>query len=78
MPSASPRFASTRKPSARPILGKLIYEVGKDPQHATRHDWFLALALAVRDRLVDGWMDTTRDGLRRRPQAGLLLSAWSS
>ena len=44
----------------RAILGKLIYQVGKDPQHATRHDWFFALALAVRDRLVDGWMTTTR------------------
>ena len=54
------------------ILGKLIYQVGKDPQHATRHDWFFALALAVRDRLVDGWMTDHADGLRRRPQAGLL------
>ena len=44
----------------RAILGKLIYQVGKDPQNATRHDWFFALALAVRDRLVDGWMTTTR------------------
>ena len=42
------------------ILGKLVYAVGKDPRHATRHDWFFALALAVRDRLVDGWMATTR------------------
>ncbi len=42
------------------ILDKLIYSVGKDPDHATRHDWFFALALAVRDRLVDGWMDSTR------------------
>ena len=44
----------------RSILGKLIYQVGKDPHHATRHDWFVALALAVRDRLVDAWMTTTR------------------
>ncbi|MEK0085366.1 glycogen/starch/alpha-glucan phosphorylase [Benzoatithermus flavus] len=42
------------------ILAKLIYQVGKDPKTATRHDWFVALALAVRDRLVDGWMATTR------------------
>jgi starch phosphorylase len=42
------------------ILGKLIYSVGKDPRNATRHDWFTALAFAVRDRLVDGWMATTR------------------
>src|SRR4051812_24743595 len=43
------------------VMAKLIYQVGKDPEHATRHDWFFALALAVRDRLVDGWMATTRD-----------------
>ncbi|HET6467966.1 MAG TPA: glycogen/starch/alpha-glucan phosphorylase [Geminicoccaceae bacterium] len=43
------------------ILDKLVYAVGKDPAHATRHDWFVAMALAVRDRLVDGWMATTRE-----------------
>src|SRR3954469_13257740 len=51
------------------ILDKLVYAVGKDPRHATRHDWFVALALAVRDRLVDGWMATTRqvyEGDRKR------------
>lgn len=42
------------------ILAKLAYAVGKDPARATRHDWFLAVALTVRDRLVDGWMATTR------------------
>ena len=40
--------------------------------NATRHDWFFALALAVRDRLVDGWMTTTRTIYDARPQAGLL------
>jgi starch phosphorylase len=42
------------------ILGKLIYSVGKDPAHATPHDWFFATALACRDRMVDGWMAATR------------------
>ena len=42
------------------ILEKLVYHVGKDPATATRHDWFIALALTVRDRLVDGWMSSTR------------------
>ncbi|MFO1073313.1 MAG: glycogen/starch/alpha-glucan phosphorylase [Geminicoccaceae bacterium] len=42
------------------ILERLIYHVGKDPGTATRHDWFMALALTVRDRLVDGWMATTK------------------
>jgi starch phosphorylase len=42
------------------ILDKLVYSVGKDPTNATRHDWFSATALAVRDRLIDAWMATTR------------------
>jgi starch phosphorylase len=55
---ASPRLDQDELEKA--ILAKLIYQVGKDPKTATRHDWFIALALAVRDRLVDGWMATTR------------------
>jgi starch phosphorylase len=42
------------------ILGKLVYSVGKDPAHATPHDWLFATALACRDRMVDGWMAATR------------------
>jgi len=51
------------------VLDKLIYMVGKDPDHARDHDWFVATALAVRDRLVERWMDATRrtyrDGRKR-------------
>ena len=43
--------------------------VGKDPGHAHEHDWLVATALAVRDRVVDRWMDATRhtyrDGRKR-------------
>ncbi len=42
------------------ILAKLTYEVGKDPAHASEHDWFEAVALAARDQLVEHWMDHTR------------------
>src|SRR5215207_267953 len=56
------------------ILGKLIYNVGKDPQNATRHDWFVALALAVRDRLVDGWMESTRSVYERDQKRVYYLS----
>ncbi|WP_244610624.1 glycogen/starch/alpha-glucan phosphorylase [Microvirga pakistanensis] len=38
------------------ILAKLTYGVGTNPAHATDHDWFLATALAVRDRAMDRWM----------------------
>lgn len=44
----------------RSILDKLIYTVGKDPAHAVTRDWCVALSLAVRDRVVDGWMPATR------------------
>lgn len=39
---------------------KLLYVVGKDPAHASIHDWYIATALSVRDRIVDRWVDTTR------------------
>ena len=35
------------------ILRHLTYTIGKDPGHATIHDWRLALSFAVRDRIVD-------------------------
>ncbi len=43
------------------ILAKLTYTIGKDPTRARGHDWYVATALAVRDRVVDSWMATTRE-----------------
>jgi starch phosphorylase len=31
---------------------------GKLPQHATRNDWYMALAYAVRDRMMDRYIAT--------------------
>lgn len=42
------------------ILRHLIYSVGKDISHAVTRDWCVALSLAVRDRMTEGWIDTTR------------------
>jgi starch phosphorylase len=33
---------------------------GKLPQHATRHDWYMALAYTVRDRMMHSYMGTVR------------------
>ncbi len=44
----------------RAVIAKLTYAVGKDPVVATERDWFVATALAVRDRIVDRWMTSTR------------------
>jgi starch phosphorylase len=46
------------------ILDKLTYAVGKTPGSAREHDWFAATALAVRDQIIDRWMDSTRDTYR--------------
>jgi glycogen phosphorylase len=56
------------------ILGKLLYAVGKDPAHATTHDWFFATALAIRDRMVDAWMGSTRDIYEARRKRVYYLS----
>ena len=56
---ASPRQADVAA-FKQTILAKLTYAVGKDPNSARDHDWFAATALAVRDDIIDRWMDTTR------------------
>jgi starch phosphorylase len=53
----------------RSIATKLAYSIGKDPQTATRYDWYCALCLVLRDRLLSRWHDTQerirRNGTRR-------------
>jgi starch phosphorylase len=44
----------------RSIASKLAYTVGKDSSNATRRDWYSALCLALRDRLLDRWHDTQK------------------
>ncbi|MFC5431398.1 glycogen/starch/alpha-glucan phosphorylase [Paraburkholderia denitrificans] len=44
----------------RSISNRLMYGVGKDAVTARPQDWLHAAALAVRDRLVQRWMVTTR------------------
>ena len=42
------------------ILRHLTYSVCKDADHATVHDWRVALSYAVRDRMVDSWQASTK------------------
>ncbi len=44
----------------RAVVAKLTYSVGKDPIVASDRDWFVATALAVRDKVVERWMPSTR------------------
>ena len=43
------------------ILAKLVYSIGKDVVAASQRDWFLAVAFATRDIVVDRWMNSTRE-----------------
>lgn len=63
-----------RRLDAAAILDKLVYAVGKDPEHATLHDWYLATALAVRDPLIHAWMASTRRIYRERQRRVYYLS----
>lgn len=42
------------------LLHHLTYTMGKDPDHAQFFDWRMALSHAVRDRMVDTWVASTR------------------
>ena len=46
------------------IARHLIYTVGKDEFAASKRDWLYAVSTAVRDRLIERWMETTRCAYR--------------
>ena len=60
---------------ARDVLRHLRYALGRIPEVATRHDWYKAFAYAVRDRLVDRWMETIRALTEERAKSVCYLSA---
>jgi starch phosphorylase len=62
-PTPEPR-ATTVEALQAEILERLIYSVGKDPIVARPHDWLRASILAVRDRIMDRWMESSRETWR--------------
>ncbi|CAH2600332.1 glycogen phosphorylase [Rhodovastum atsumiense] len=56
------------------ILEKLAYTIGKRRVTANDHDWFVATALAVRDRVVDGWMASIEQAYRQEERRVYYLS----
>lgn len=46
------------------LANRLIYSMGKDPITATTRDWFNTAAYAVRERLIERWMETMRSYYR--------------
>jgi starch phosphorylase len=56
------------------ILAKLTYAIGKDPAVAKRHDWLNATVLALRDRIIDRWMESTRAAYQAKAKRVYYLS----
>ena len=59
----------------RAILDNLYYIQGKFPAVATTHDYYMALAYTVRDRLLQRWLATTQTYLKKNVRVVCYLSA---
>src|SRR5450631_1409768 len=57
------------------ILDNLYYVQGRVPELATPIDWYMALSLAVRDRMMNDWIDTFSLIRHRNVKAVAYLSA---
>jgi glycogen phosphorylase len=49
---------------ATKIHEKLLYSIGKDMDVAKPHDWTAATILAIRDRIIDKWIASTKEVYR--------------
>ena len=56
------------------ILDKLTYALGTSPENAARQDWYTATALAVRDRVIDIWMRSSRQAEQQKKRRVYYLS----
>ena len=59
--SENARHPAGRSVTAAHIVDKLKYEIGKDPSVATNLDWLHATIMAVRDPIIDAWMESVRE-----------------
>ena len=69
-PNLSPDAAELR----REIEAKLAYALGMRPEDANDHDWYMAVALALRDRVVDVWMRSRAETKRVQKKRVYYLS----
>ena len=60
---------------ARDVIEKLAFVLAKFPGGATRNDHYLALAYAVRDRLLRRWVQSAQTFLEGRHRTVIYLSA---
>jgi glycogen phosphorylase len=58
------KLGKDRASIRKSLSNRLIYSLGKDPITATHRDWFHTTAYAVRERLIELWMETMRSYYR--------------
>jgi glycogen phosphorylase len=63
-PTASVRTGLSAQSLRLAVLDNLAYMQGRYADIAAPHDWYMALAYSVRDRLLARWVDTVRTYLR--------------
>jgi len=59
----------------RDVLDNLSSRQGRYPQIATRHDWYMALAYTVRDRMLAHWVSTVQAQAKADAKVACYLSA---
>ena len=70
LPTLHPHAAELRDA----ILNKLTYSCSKTPSNAGPYDWYLATVLAVRDRMVDRWLESEQRTERKHGKRVYYLS----
>jgi len=74
-PIQDQRTGMTKDALKRAFLDNLYYVQGKFAALATTHDYYMALAYTVRDRLLQRWISTAADYTRRGSRTVAYLSA---
>lgn len=75
MTTRQPLEALGTRPLAEEIQRHLFFSQAKAPCLATERDHYMALALAVRDRMLQNWVDTAEAYTRQRVRTAAYLSA---
>jgi glycogen phosphorylase len=73
-PAASPDPQSDETKLREAILTKLTYVLAKTVDNASDYDWYQATVLAVRDRIVDVWMESRSETKRLKKKRVYYLS----
>ena len=73
--SPSPALNETAADMCRAIEDKLFSMVGRFPKVATKNDYYLALAYAVRDRMLLNWVRTSQTYFEQASRTAIYLSA---